>query len=328
MNRRIIHLVFYILPLPVILASLFIGPSHTATLGSIMDLFLKNSDDSDLIKSIIFDVRLPRILLSFLVGGSLAISGCSIQAIFRNPLTDSYILGLSSGAAFGAALALAYAFLPVQLSAFIFGLMAVALSYFTARKNKNVSIVSLILSGIIVSGIFTALLTIVQFFSDPFKLQSIVHWTMGNLHNANWVKLRSSVIPITIGVFVIFVYRWRLNVLALGDDEAKTVGINPERDKIIILIAATLASSSAVAVAGIIGLYGLMVPHMIRMVTGPDNQKSIPLNFLFGGTFLLIIDDFSRTISSFEIPIGVFTMLLGAPFFIYLMKKTNIGWNS
>jgi iron complex transport system permease protein len=328
MNKRIIHILFYILPLPVILASLFIGPSHTATPGAIVDLFIKTSDDSNLIQSIIFDVRLPRILLSFLVGGSLAISGCSIQAIFRNPLTDSYILGLSSGAAFGAALSLAYAILPVQLSAFIFGLLAVGLSYFSARKNKNVSIVSLILSGIIVSGIFTALLTVVQFFSDPFKLQSIVHWTMGNLHNANWEKLGSSVIPITVGVFVIFVYRWRLNVLALGDDEAKTVGINPERDKIIILIAATLASSSAVAVAGIIGLYGLMVPHMIRMVTGPDNQQSIPLNFLFGGTFLLIIDDFSRTISSFEIPIGVFTMLLGAPFFIYLMKKTNIGWNN
>lgn len=328
MNRRKIQILFYILPLTVILASLFIGPSHTVTPGAIVDLFIKTSDDSNLIKSIIFDVRLPRILLSFLVGGSLAISGCSIQAIFRNPLTDSYILGLSSGAAFGAALALAYAFLPVQLSAFLFGLLAVSLSYFTARKNKNVSIVSLILSGIIVSGIFTALLTIVQFFSDPFKLQSIVHWTMGNLHNANWEKLRSSVIPITVGVVVIYVYRWRLNVLALGDDEAKTVGINPEIDKIIILIAATLTSSSSVAVAGIIGLYGLMVPHMIRMVTGPDNQQSIPINFLFGGTFLLIIDDFSRTISSFEIPIGVFTMLLGAPFFIYLMKKTNIGWNN
>jgi iron complex transport system permease protein len=151
---------------------------------------------------------------------------------------------------------------------------------------------------------------------------------MGNLHNANWEKLRSSVVPIAIGIFVMFVYRWRLNVLALGDDEAKTVGINPERDKIIILIAATLASSSAVAVAGIIGLYGLIIPHMVRMIAGPDNQQSIPFNFLFGGTFLLIIDDFSRTISSFEIPIGVFTMLLGAPFFIYLMKKTNIGWNS
>lgn len=328
MDRRIIHILFYILPLPVILASLFIGPSNTATPGAIVDLLLRTSDDPNLIKSIIFDVRLPRILLCFLVGGSLAISGCSIQAIFRNPLTDSYILGLSSGAAFGAALALAYAFLPVQLSAFIFGLLAVSLSYFTARKNKNVSIVSLILSGIIVSGIFTALLTVIQFFSDPFKLQSIVHWTMGNLHNSNWEKLRSSVIPIIVGAVVIFVYRWRLNVLALGDDEAKTVGINPERDKIIILVAATLASSSAVAVAGIIGLYGLMVPHMIRMVTGPDNQQSIPLNFLFGGTFLLVIDDFSRTISSFEIPIGVFTMLLGAPFFIYLMKKTNIGWNN
>lgn len=318
----------YLLPLPIALASLFIGPSETANPDAIFNLIFNNTGNSSLVQSVIFDVRLPRILLTFLVGGSLAISGCSIQAIFRNPLTDSYILGLSSGAAFGAALALAYSFLPVQVSAFIFGLIAVGLSYFMARKNKNVSIVSLILSGIIVSGIFTALLTLVQFYSDPFKLQSIVHWTMGNLHNANWEKLQSSVIPITVGVLVLFVYRWRLNVLALGDDEARTVGINPEKDKLIILIASTLAASSAVAVAGIIGLYGLIVPHMVRMIIGPDNRQSIPLNFLFGGMFLLIIDDFSRTLSGFEIPIGVFTMLLGAPFFIFLMKKTNIGWNS
>jgi iron complex transport system permease protein len=328
MKKRIISLLIYILPLPIILASLFIGPSETANPDAIFNLIFSNSGNSSLVQSVIFDVRLPRILLTFLVGGSLAISGCSIQAIFRNPLTDSYILGLSSGAAFGAALALAYSFLPVQVSAFIFGLIAVGLSYFMARKNKNVSIVSLILSGIIVSGIFTALLTLVQFYSDPFKLQSIVHWTMGNLHNANWEKLHSSIIPITVGVLVLFIYRWRLNVLALGDDEARTVGINPEKDKLIILIASTLAASSAVAVAGIIGLYGLIVPHMVRMIIGPDNRQSIPLNFLFGGMFLLSIDDFSRTLSGFEIPIGVFTMLLGAPFFIFLMKKTNIGWNS
>lgn len=328
MKKRIITLFIYLLPLPIVLASLFIGPSETANPDAIFNLIFNNTGNSSLVQSVIFDVRLPRILLTFLVGGSLAISGCSIQAIFRNPLTDSYILGLSSGAAFGAALALAYSFLPVQVSAFIFGLIAVGLSYFMARKNKNVSIVSLILSGIIVSGIFTALLTLVQFYSDPFKLQSIVHWTMGNLHNANWEKLQSSVIPITVGVLVLFVYRWRLNVLALGDDEARTVGINPEKDKLIILIASTLAASSAVAVAGIIGLYGLIVPHMVRMIIGPDNRQSIPLNFLFGGMFLLIIDDFSRTLSGFEIPIGVFTMLLGAPFFIFLMKKTNIGWNS
>jgi iron complex transport system permease protein len=328
MKKRTISLLIYILPLPIILASLFIGPSQTATPEAIFNLIFNNTGNSNLLQSIIIDVRLPRILLTFLVGGSLAISGCSIQAIFRNPLTDSYILGLSSGAAFGAALALAYSFLPVQVSAFIFGLIAVVLSYFMARKNKNVSIVSLILSGIIVSGIFTALLTLVQFYSDPFKLQSIVHWTMGNLHNANWEKLQSSVIPITVGVLVLFIYRWRLNVLALGDDEARTVGINPEKDKLIILIASTLAASSAVAVAGIIGLYGLIVPHMVRMIIGPDNRQSIPINFLFGGMFLLIIDNFSRALSGFEIPIGVFTMLLGAPFFIFLMKKTNIGWNS
>ena len=316
------------MPVPLILASLFIGPSQSATPEAIFNSIFFDTGNADLIHSVLFDVRLPRILLTFLVGGSLAISGCSIQAIFRNPLTDSYILGLSSGAAFGAALALAYPFLPVQLSAFLFGLLAVGLSYYMARKNKNVSIVSLILSGIIVSGIFTALLTMVQFFSDPFKLQSIVHWTMGNLHNANWEKLKSSIIPISTGVLILFIYRWRLNILALGDDEAKTVGINPEKDKLIVLIAATLASSSAVAVAGIIGLYGLIVPHMVRMLTGPDNRQSIPLNFLFGGSFLLIIDDVSRTIAGFEIPIGVFTMLIGAPFFIYLMKKTNIGWNS
>ncbi len=328
MKKRIIILLIYLLPLPIVLASLFIGPSQTATPGAIFNLIFHNSDNTTLIQSVIFDVRLPRILLTFLVGGSLAISGCSIQAIFRNPLTDSYILGLSSGAAFGAALALAYSILPVQVSAFIFGLIAVGLSYFMARKNKNLSIVSLILSGIIVSGIFTASLTLVQFYSDPFKLQSIVHWTMGNLHNANWEKLQSSVIPITVGVLVIFIYRWRLNVLALGDDEARTVGINPEKDKLIILIASTLSASSAVAVAGIIGLYGLIVPHMVRMIIGPDNRQSIPVNFLFGGVFLLIIDDFSRTLSAFEIPIGVFTMLLGAPFFIFLMKKSNIGWNN
>jgi len=328
MKKRIITLLIYLLPLPIILASLFIGPSQTATPDAIINLIFNNTGNTNLIQSVIFDVRLPRVLLTFLVGGSLAISGCSIQAIFRNPLTDSYILGLSSGAAFGAALALAYSFLPVQVSAFIFGLVAVGLSYFMARKNKNVSIVSLILSGIIVSGIFTALLTLVQFYSDPFKLQSIVHWTMGNLHNANWEKLQSAVIPITFGVIVLFVYRWRLNVLALGDDEARTVGINPEKDKLIILIAATLAASSAVAVAGIIGLYGLIVPHMVRMIIGPDNRQSIPLNFFFGGMFLLVIDNFSRTLSGFEIPIGVFTMLLGAPFFIFLMKKTSIGWNS
>jgi len=334
--RKAIALLLYGLPLPVLIFSLFIGPSETASGGSIIQYLLhiiQNgrqalSPEFQVVETILVDVRLPRILLAFLVGGALAVSGSGLQAIFRNPLVSPYILGLSSGAAFGAALSLAWAFLPVQVSAFLFGLLAVALSYFAAIKHKNLSIVSLILSGVIVSGIFTALLTVVQFLSDPFKLQSIVHWTMGNLHNASWKSLHASYIPILLGVIVLFLMRWRLNVLALGDEEARTSGINPAREKIFVLIAATLASSAAVSVAGIIGLFGLIVPHMVRMMAGPDNRQSILLNFFFGGTFLLIIDDFSRTIAGFEIPIGVITMLIGAPFFLYLMKKTNIGWEN
>jgi iron complex transport system permease protein len=325
MKRRTTRILLYIIPVPVILISLLVGPSNLASAGEIIKAVFSDIQN-DLLQSVVVNIRLPRVLLTFLAGGALAISGNSIQAIFRNPLTDPYILGLSSGAAFGAALALAFNVVPVQLSAFIFGLMAVGLSYYMARKNKNVAIVSLILSGIIVSGIFTALLTVVQYFSDPFKLQSIVHWTMGNLHNANWSKFQKVVIPIITGAFILFFFRWRLNVLAMGDDEARTAGLNPGRDKIIILLAATLVSSAAVSVAGIIGLYGLIVPHMVRMMAGPDNMQTIPLNFLFGGSFLLIIDDFSRTLSGYEIPIGVFTMLIGAPFFIYLMKRTHIGW--
>ncbi|MDD4214825.1 MAG: iron ABC transporter permease, partial [Bacteroidales bacterium] len=326
----------YALPLPVLFISLFIGPSGIASSESIFEwvrhlifnVNVENMAGLQTVQSILLDVRLPRIILAFLVGGALSISGSSLQAIFRNPLVSPYILGLSSGAAFGAALALAWAFLPVQLSAFFFGLIAVALSYVAAIKHKNLSIVSLILSGVIVTGIFTALLTVVQYLSDPFKLQSIVHWTMGNLHNASWKLLKASCIPILLGVLILYLMRWRLNVLALGDEEARTSGVNPTREKIIVLVAATLASSAAVSVAGIIGLYGLIIPHMVRMMIGPDNKQGTVINFLFGGTFLLIIDDFSRTIAGFEIPIGVITMLIGAPFFLYLMKKTNIGWEN
>ncbi len=335
-NRKSVMVLLCLLPIPVLLVSCFIGPSELASSKSIFEYFRhllfdidgENAANMLTVQSILIDVRLPRIILAFLVGGALSVSGSSLQAIFRNPLVSPYILGLSSGAAFGAALALAWAFLPVQLSAFIFGLVAVALSYVAAIKHKNLSIVSLILSGVIVTGIFTALLTVVQYLSDPFKLQSIVHWTMGNLHNASWKLLNASYIPILLGVIVLYLMRWRLNVLALGDEEARTSGVNPVREKIIVLIAATLASSAAVSVAGIIGLYGLIVPHMVRMMIGPDNRQGTIINFLFGGTFLLIIDDFSRTIAGFEIPIGVITMLIGAPFFLYLMKKTNIGWEN
>jgi len=307
---------------------MFIGPSNMVRFPeSFFQLFSTHSDANQLAKSIILDVRLPRVLLTFFVGAALSVSGGALQSVFRNPLVSPYILGLSSGAAFGAAFAIATSLLPMQLSAFIFGFASVGLCYLIASQKRQISMVSLILAGIIVNGIFTALLTITQYLADPFKLQSIVYWTMGNLHNSNWTKFLSSVIPISIGILVIIVFRWRLNVLSLGDDEARTSGINPTRNKLIFVLAATLASSAAVAVAGIIGLYGLIIPHIVRMLNGPDNRTAVFQNIFFGGTFLVLIDDFSRSVWDFEIPIGVFTMLIGAPVFIYIMRKSNVGWD-
>ena len=334
MSKPLLRTTLYVVPLPLLAVSLLMGPSASVQVPQVLAwlgklLFgrpLAGELDEELIRTIVAEVRLPRVALTFLVGGALAASGNSLQALFRNPLVSPYILGLSSGAAFGAALAMTVAWLPIQPTAFGFGILAVGLAYFLARTRKTVSVVSLILSGVIVNGIFTALLTIVQFMTDPFKLQTIVHWTMGNLHNASWDKLQSAVVGISIGVIWLFLFRWRMNVLAMGDDEARAVGLNPERERILILIPATLAATAAIAVAGVIGLIGLAVPHMVRMMLGPDNRDTLPASFAFGGAFLLLVDNCSRTVASFEIPIGVFTTLLGGPFFIFLLKKARIGW--
>lgn len=324
--------IFYLIPVPLIILSLFIGPSDIVTPSDILrwveqkaGLIADQQADADLmVDAIVLNVRLPRILLTFLVGSALTMSGSALQALFRNPLVSPDILGLSAGAAFGAALALALTGLPLQPTAFVFGLIAVGTSYFIARSKRGVSTVSLILSGIIVSGIFTAGLTVIQFLTDPFRLQTIVHWTMGNLHNAGWPKISSSVVPIGAGCVWLLVMRWRMNVIALGDEEAKAVGLNPEREKVLILIPATLVATASIAVAGIIGMVGLAVPHMIRIVAGPDNRKIQPASLILGGSFLLVVDNFARTVASFEIPIGIFTTLIGGPFFIYLLKKSRM----
>ncbi len=326
---------FFLLPLPVLLVSLFLGPADSVSTEALFDWLLSlkgnppspaSTQEGQMIRDIVLQVRLPRICLAFMVGGALTVSGASLQAIVRNPLVSPDILGLSSGAAFGAAAALTTGWLPVQTAAFICGLLAAILSYLLALHRQRLSLVSLVLSGIIIGSIFTALLTIVQVCHDPFKLQSIVHWTMGNLHTANWTKVRSAIWPVAAGVLFLFVFRWRLNVLALGDEETKAVGLNPEREKLLVLIPATLIATASVAVAGIISMVGLAAPHMVRMMVGPDNNRTLPASFLFGGTFLVLVDDFSRSLSSYELPVGIFTTLIGGPFFIYLLKRAESGF--
>lgn len=329
-------LILIVIPLVMLVFSLSLG--STGNLG-INELFTRIthqlqslfSDKSQIPNSdidiILFQVRLPRIILTFLVGAALSASGGVLQAIFRNPIVDPFSLGISSGAAFGAALSMLIPIIPINFSAFIFGVFAVGITYLVSYSGSRSSLITMVLAGMVISGVFTAFLTVLQYLSDPYKLQAIVQWTMGNLHTASWDKVKSCIIPISAGLIIICAFRWKLNLLALGDQEAMAVGVNPRFMKFILVALATLVTASAVASVGMISLFGLIVPHISRIIFGPSNNIGVFANISIGGTFLLLIDDFSRAAMPFEIPVGVFTMILGAPLFIYLMRKNIVNWN-
>lgn len=299
----------------------------THTYKGVLQL-LHGQTSSNTVDTILWQVRLPRILLTFLVGAALATSGGVLQAIFRNPIVDPFTLGISSGAAFGAALAMLIPVLSINLSAFFFGVCAVVLTYTVSYSKVRNSLVSMVLAGMIISGVFTALLTLLQYLSDPYKLQAIVQWTMGNLHTASWDKVKTACLPIGIGLSILVFFRWKLNLLSLGDHEALAVGVNPRLLKLLLVGVSTMITASAVAAVGVISLFGLIVPHISRMIFGPSNNIAVWANISIGGSFLLLIDNFSRTVMPFEIPVGVFTMLIGAPVFIYLMRRNAINWNA
>lgn len=278
-------------------------------------------------QTILWQVRLPRLLLTFMVGASLAVSGGVLQAIFRNPIVDPFSLGISSGAAFGAALSMILGLFSVNFFAFIFGVIAVAITYAVSAFGAKTSVVTIVLTGMIISGVFSAMLTLLQYISDPYKLQAIIQWTMGNLHTASWEKVQTSITPILAGLLGIYIFRWKMNLLALGDEEALAVGVKPNNTKIILIGLSTLITAASVAAVGMISLFGLIVPHITRMIFGPNNTIGVFANISLGGSLLLMIDNFSRIVMPFEIPIGVVTMILGAPLFIYLMRKNAINWN-
>jgi len=306
--------------------SLFLGAYGVSPIMVIKILFdesLHLFDLGDLPeKAIIWDIRLPRVLMAFLVGASLSGAGVTLQAIFRNPLVDPFILGISAGAAFGCAITIGFLeVLPVQLMAFIFATLAVFLAYFIARTQGEISRLPLVLSGVIVSAFFTALVSIVKFLVDPHKLQSIVYWLMGSFSLADWRTLKWALPGILAGLLPLLLMRWRLNVLSMGEEEAKMLGVNVGRERALFILFSTLAVATATSVCGIIGWVGLMVPHLIRMLIGPDHKVLLPLSLFGGGAFMIAADTISRTLTTFDIPVGIITALTGAPFFIYLMKR-------
>ena len=303
----------------VVFASLAVGPRDGLALPDVWQAIFQGGGATA--RRILWEVRLPRVLLAFLVGAGLSGSGLALQVLARNPLVSPDILGLSNGAAFGAALAMSVPFLPVQPTALVFALLATALTYAFARDRRGVPPLALVLAGVTVAGMFTAALAIVQMLSNPFRLQSIVHWTMGNLHNASWSQLAVGAPPIVVGIAWLYLFRWRLNVLCLGDDEARAVGLDPRREKLWIILPSAMVAASAVAMAGVVAMIGLVIPHAARFLFGEDNTRALPASLLLGGSFLVVMDDLARASTSFEVPIGVFTLILGGPIFLVILRS-------
>jgi iron complex transport system permease protein len=239
-------------------------------------------------------------------------------------------LGVSQGAAFGAAIAILLNMgnFFIQLSAFVFGIISVAITYVISKSYKAGGILLLVLSGTAVSAFFNALVSGAKFMADPYdKLPQIVYWLMGSLSSVNFDKLAMIVIPLIIGIAVIMILRWHLNVLSMGDEEAQSLGLNPNNLRILIITACTLVTSAAVSISGIIGWVGLVVPHMTRIIVGPDHKILLPASLSIGASFLLLIDNISRTAISIEVPIGILTAIIGVPIFLYLLRKGYSEWS-
>lgn len=284
----------------------------------------------EVIKSVIFDIRLPRIIAAILIGSSLAISGAAFQAMFVNPLVSPGILGVLSGASFGAALGMImqWNWFFINLSTFIFGMIAVLFALlisFIYSSAKNMII--LVLGGIISSSLFSALLSIIKYAADPYDtLPAITYWLMGSLSFSTSNIVWNLTIPMFLGIFLLIFFSKYLNALSLGDEEAKALGIDIKKVKLIVIITATFISALSVILAGIIGWIGLIIPHIARLLFGADNKIILPISALLGAIFLLIVDNSSRIIFSFEIPIGIVTAIIGIPIFIMVLKNAKRGF--
>lgn len=276
--------------------------------------------------SVIYHVRLPRILLALAVGMGLSVSGASFQSLFSNPLATPDTLGVATGASFGAVLALLFTrnILVVQLAALLMGLTALAGTCLISRLNGKSSILMVVLGGMVVSSLFQALVSLAKYVADPEEdLPAITYWLMGSMSRATYQGLAVGIPLILLGVAVLFLLRWRLNILSLQEDETKALGIDVKKLRLIVMAAATLVTAACVSLCGQVGWVGLLIPHAARMLYGSDNRKIIPVSIGLGSAFMVAIDTASRAATAAEIPVSILTAIIGAPFFIILLRKTG-----
>jgi iron complex transport system permease protein len=322
-----------LVPLAALYVSLFVGrfyvPAGAVARILASHLFPVSRDWSASMEIIVLQIRLPRALMAMFVGAGLSISGAAYQGMFRNPLVSTDILGVTAASAFGAALALLCSggAVAVEVTAFLFGILGVGLTYLLARTYRSTPVLMLVLSGVVVAAFFSALLSGAKYVADPdSKLPAITYWLLGSLNGISARSLWLALPPIVLGGVGLMMVRWRLNVLSMGDEEAGSLGIRTDRLKAVIIACTTLITAAAVSVCGIVGWVGLVIPHLTRMWVGPDHRTLLPLACSIGATYLLLIDDVARTAAAGEIPLGILTALVGAPFFAYLLRKTQGAW--
>ena len=321
------QILLLILPLLTGFVCLCIG-RISIPLSEVLGTFTGNPQISTMTRMTIWNLRLPRILLAALAGAGLSAAGCAFQSLFANPLATPDTLGVASGASFGAALGLLLGMplLGVQLTALLMGGAAVALTWL-AGSGKNKGLSTVVLAGIMMGSLFNAMVSLVKFIADEeSQLPAITYWLMGGLNNAAFKTLVMGAPPILIGILVLYLLRWRMNLLPLSEDEARSSGVNITVLRGITVICATMVTASCVSMCGQVGWVGLLVPHMCRMKFGSNHLSLLPASISFGATFLIIVDTVARSASAQEIPISILTAIIGAPFFIILMRKSG-GWS-
>lgn len=275
-------------------------------------------------ETVVINIRLPRVIMASLVGCALSTAGASYQGVFQNPMASPDILGASSGAAFGAALAilLGGSAKIVTTAAFLSSIVTVMAVYFIAERAPGQRVVNLILSGIMVGSLFTAGTSYIKLVADPSnQLPAITYWMIGSLSGSKLSQVSFVIVPMALGLIPLLLIRWQINILTLGDDEARTLGVNTGHLRMIVIFCATLITAASVSVSGMIGWVGLVIPHMCRKLIGNDYRYLLPASMMMGAVFLLVVDNISRNLLAVEIPIGILTAFVGAPFFIYLIVK-------
>ncbi|WP_298472427.1 iron ABC transporter permease [Psychrobacillus sp. FSL K6-4046] len=334
MKSKLIKILLWTLPIIVGLISIGVGRYQIDFVVQIKILLSQivpmEQTWTNMEETVVMNVRLPRILLAMLIGGGLSIAGAAFQGMFANPLVSPDILGVSAGAGFGASIGILLFgnSFTMQIMALVMGMLAIGFTFLIGGVKRDMPIFMLVLAGVVTSALFQALISLVKFLADPEeKLPAITYWLMGSLGTASYSDLMIGGPIILVGILILYVLRWRLNILSLSEEEALSLGVSVNKLKWLVILGATLITAAAVSIAGIIGWVGLIIPHIARMIVGSNNQYVLPASISIGAVYLLFIDNLARSLTAAEIPLSILTAIIGAPFFAYLLRKTGGGWN-